>query len=180
MRTNRRSSTSVSLLERRSARPRERSPVAKSYVRAHKGSRRISVFRRKSGIKMRDDPVAPHRADAVRQRIALCRQAEDICVEVVVGVLVVEGADLHRSSRERPRSAEGGPHVGTGAHSRVACPRSRAEPFQVCDPFGPRTHLTLRGSNSQQAFCSASHRIQTPWLPRTGVNADTPRTQTLR
>ncbi|OLE18532.1 MAG: hypothetical protein AUG50_06010 [Betaproteobacteria bacterium 13_1_20CM_3_63_8] len=33
---------------------------------------------------MRDDPVAPHRADAVRQRIALCRQAENICVEVVV------------------------------------------------------------------------------------------------
>src|SRR5438105_9653991 len=41
-----------------------------------------------------------HRADAVRQRIALCRQAEDICVEVVVGVLVVEGADRISAGRQ--------------------------------------------------------------------------------
>src|SRR5947207_6147298 len=39
-------------------------------------------------------------ADAVRQRIALCRQAEEVRVQMVVAVLVVEGADRVSAGRE--------------------------------------------------------------------------------
>jgi len=62
------------------------------------GERLVSGADREGGLL--EGRLRHHRADAVRQRIALCRQAEDICVEVVIGVLVVEGADRISAGRQ--------------------------------------------------------------------------------